>query len=249
MTYVAYGPLGPRLALAVSDDLRTWRRLGPCTSPTNPASTPTSNLFPNKDAVFFPEPVPGPDGGPPTRCCTGRCGTSAGREPARRAPARRGHRRATRHLDLRRPGRRGERRHAALVHRGTTGASRCRVPLRGAQDRRRPPPLRVDEGLAAHPPRRHRRDPGGHGVPDRQKVELRRWAHAARPRRPVQGLAHDRRTDPRAGDRGGARRHGAQRRLPHRDRAGRRDRYVFYGMADSQIGVARLDRLRHEHVR
>ena len=29
MTYVAFGPLGPRLALAVSADLREWRRLGP----------------------------------------------------------------------------------------------------------------------------------------------------------------------------------------------------------------------------
>jgi hypothetical protein len=35
------------------------------------------NLFPNKDVVYFPEPVPGPTAIPRTRCCTARCGTSA----------------------------------------------------------------------------------------------------------------------------------------------------------------------------
>jgi predicted GH43/DUF377 family glycosyl hydrolase len=29
MSYVAFGPLGPRPALAISKDLRSWRRLGP----------------------------------------------------------------------------------------------------------------------------------------------------------------------------------------------------------------------------
>jgi predicted GH43/DUF377 family glycosyl hydrolase len=62
MTYVAYGPLGPRLALAVSADLRSWRRLGPVQFAYQPGLDTDLNLFPNKDAVFFPEPVPGPDG-------------------------------------------------------------------------------------------------------------------------------------------------------------------------------------------
>jgi len=64
MTYVAYGPLGPRLALAVTDDLRTWTRLGPVHFEYQPDLDTDLNLFPNKDAVFFPEPVPGPDGEP-----------------------------------------------------------------------------------------------------------------------------------------------------------------------------------------
>jgi predicted GH43/DUF377 family glycosyl hydrolase len=64
MTYVAYGPLGPRLALAVSDDLRNWTRLGPLHFEYQPELDTDLNLFPNKDAVFFPEPVPGPDGEP-----------------------------------------------------------------------------------------------------------------------------------------------------------------------------------------
>lgn len=62
MTYVAFGPLGPRLALAVSEDLRRWRRLGPMQFAYQPGLDTDLNLFPNKDAVFFPEPVPGPTG-------------------------------------------------------------------------------------------------------------------------------------------------------------------------------------------
>lgn len=64
MTYVAYGPLGPRLALAVSADLRSWRRLGPVQFTYQPDLDTDLTMFPNKDAVFFPEPVPGPDGRP-----------------------------------------------------------------------------------------------------------------------------------------------------------------------------------------
>lgn len=64
MTYVAYGPLGPRTALAVSDDLRTWRRIGPLQFRHDPALDVDLNLYPNKDAVLFPEVVPGPDGEP-----------------------------------------------------------------------------------------------------------------------------------------------------------------------------------------
>ena len=64
MTYVAYGPLGPRAALATSVDLRTWTRLGPLSFAYQPDLDTDLNLFPNKDCVFFPEPVPGPDGRP-----------------------------------------------------------------------------------------------------------------------------------------------------------------------------------------
>jgi beta-1,2-mannobiose phosphorylase / 1,2-beta-oligomannan phosphorylase len=64
MTYVAYGPLGPKPALAVSDDLRAWTRLGPLHFEYQTELDTDLNLFPNKDTVFFPEPVPGPDGEP-----------------------------------------------------------------------------------------------------------------------------------------------------------------------------------------
>lgn len=64
MTYVAYGPLGPRPALAVSTDLRSWRRLGPVHFAYQPELDIDLNICPNKDVVFFPEVVTGPDGVP-----------------------------------------------------------------------------------------------------------------------------------------------------------------------------------------
>jgi predicted GH43/DUF377 family glycosyl hydrolase len=64
MTYVAFGPLGPRIALATSTDLVHWLRLGPLQFGYEPEWSIDLNLYPNKDAVFFPEPVPGPDGVP-----------------------------------------------------------------------------------------------------------------------------------------------------------------------------------------
>ncbi|MCM3695226.1 glycoside hydrolase family 130 protein [Microbacterium oleivorans] len=62
MTYVAYGPLGPRTAVAVSSDLRDWRRLGPALFRYQDDLDMDLNLFHNKDTVFFPEPVTAPDG-------------------------------------------------------------------------------------------------------------------------------------------------------------------------------------------
>jgi len=62
MTYVAFGPLGPKAALATSTDLRSWRRLGPIQFQYVDELNTDLNLFPNKDVVYFPEPVPGPDG-------------------------------------------------------------------------------------------------------------------------------------------------------------------------------------------
>lgn len=64
MPYVAYGPLGPRAALAVSTDLAEFTRLGPFQFRYEDALDTDLNLFPNKDLAFFPEPVTGPDGTP-----------------------------------------------------------------------------------------------------------------------------------------------------------------------------------------
>lgn len=64
MTYVAYGPLGPRTAVAVSEGVSEWRRLGPVTFEYDDAVGVDLALFPNKDTVFFPEPVVAPDGTP-----------------------------------------------------------------------------------------------------------------------------------------------------------------------------------------
>jgi beta-1,2-mannobiose phosphorylase / 1,2-beta-oligomannan phosphorylase len=64
MAYAAYGPLGPRIGLAISRDLVSWERLGPVSFDYQPSLRTDLNLYPNKDAMFFPEPVPGPDGKP-----------------------------------------------------------------------------------------------------------------------------------------------------------------------------------------
>lgn len=62
MTYVAYGPLGPRTAIATSTDLREWTRLGPALFLYEESLDIDLGLFHNKDTVFFPEPVAAPDG-------------------------------------------------------------------------------------------------------------------------------------------------------------------------------------------
>lgn len=64
MTYVAFGPLGPRAALAISRDGVDWTRIGPIQFGYEDALDTDLNLFPNKDVVFFPEVVPAPDGTP-----------------------------------------------------------------------------------------------------------------------------------------------------------------------------------------
>lgn len=64
MTYVAFGPLGPRGGIALSEDLVTWRRLGPIQFAYEDELDTDLNLFPNKDMLWFPEPVTGPDGSP-----------------------------------------------------------------------------------------------------------------------------------------------------------------------------------------
>ncbi len=62
MTYSAYGPLMSRIGLAWSQDLEHWERLGPATFGYEPEFATDFNLYPNKDAVLFPEPVRAPDG-------------------------------------------------------------------------------------------------------------------------------------------------------------------------------------------
>jgi predicted GH43/DUF377 family glycosyl hydrolase len=62
MTYTAYGPLGPRVAVATSRDLIGWNRLGPVSYAYDAGLGIDFGLIPNKDAMFFPEPVTAPDG-------------------------------------------------------------------------------------------------------------------------------------------------------------------------------------------
>jgi predicted GH43/DUF377 family glycosyl hydrolase len=64
MTYTAYGPFGARIGLAVSGDLERWDRLGPASFHYESRLHTDLNIYPNKDALLFPEPVPDPDGRP-----------------------------------------------------------------------------------------------------------------------------------------------------------------------------------------
>lgn len=64
MTYIAFGPLGPRTAVATSTDLREWVRHGPVHFGYDDSLDSDLNLFHNKDAAFFAEPVRAPDGTP-----------------------------------------------------------------------------------------------------------------------------------------------------------------------------------------
>jgi beta-1,2-mannobiose phosphorylase / 1,2-beta-oligomannan phosphorylase len=57
MTYTAFGPNGPRIALALSEDAYHWQRLGL----VNFAGT-ANVVGDDKDAAFFPEPVISPRG-------------------------------------------------------------------------------------------------------------------------------------------------------------------------------------------
>ena len=62
MTYTAYGPLGPRVALATSKDLLTWQRIGPAKFAFMPRYRVDFDLYDNKDACIFPRPVLDPHG-------------------------------------------------------------------------------------------------------------------------------------------------------------------------------------------
>ena len=62
MTYTALSPEGPRIALAVSEDLSEWRRLGLATF--EPHDGLEFEGVDNKDASVFPTAVPDPSGRP-----------------------------------------------------------------------------------------------------------------------------------------------------------------------------------------
>jgi predicted GH43/DUF377 family glycosyl hydrolase len=64
MTYAAYGPLGARIGIAVSPDLERWTRLGPLQFRYQPELAADLNLYRNKDALWFPDIVQAPDGRP-----------------------------------------------------------------------------------------------------------------------------------------------------------------------------------------
>ncbi|WP_208115589.1 glycoside hydrolase family 130 protein [Labedaea rhizosphaerae] len=243
MTYVAYGPLGPRLALAVSEDLSSWRRLGPVQFRYQPGLDTDLNLFPNKDAVFFPEPVPGPDGTPcyamlhrpmwdlgwfregegvhlPAGVTDDRPGIWVSYVAARDVEK-----------DLRALVWQGDHRLVAL----------SQHPFEELKIGAGPAPIRVDEGwLLLH-----------HGVtgkiegpwePQQQKVSYAAGAMILDPNDVSRVL--DRSTEPMLTAETEDEKSGTVPNVvfPTAIEEVEGVRYVFYGMADTKIGVARLDR-------
>ena len=244
MTYVAYGPLGPKLALAVSKDLLEWRRLGPVHFRYQPGLDTDLNLFPNKDAVFFPEPVAGPDGEPayamlhrpmwdlgwfrdgegvhlPAGVTDERPGIWVSYAPAGEVE---------RNLD-------------SLVLQGDHRlVALSEHPFEALKIGAGPAPVRVDEGwLLIH-----------HGVtgviedpwePQQQKVSYAAGALLLDPSDVSTVL--DRSTEPMPTAETDDERSGIVPNVvfPTAIEEIAAVRYVFYGMADTKIGVARLDRV------
>jgi predicted GH43/DUF377 family glycosyl hydrolase len=62
MAYTAYGPLGPRVALAISEDGFNWQRLGLAKFVYAREYHTDFDMYVNKDAMLFPEPVCDPQG-------------------------------------------------------------------------------------------------------------------------------------------------------------------------------------------
>jgi predicted GH43/DUF377 family glycosyl hydrolase len=64
MAYAALGQHGPRVAVAVSEDLRSWRRLGlvDFEPDPDPVYGVVFDEYHNKDAAYFPRTVTAPDG-------------------------------------------------------------------------------------------------------------------------------------------------------------------------------------------
>jgi len=242
MTYVAYGPLGPRLALAVSPDLTTWRRLGPVQFGYQPDLDTDLNLFPNKDAVFFPEPVPDPDGRPsyamlhrpmwdlgwfregetvhlPAGVTDERPGIWVSYVPADEVLA-----------DV-----------SALARpRGHRCVAMSQYPFEELKIGAGPPPLRVEEGwLLVH------HGVSGHVLPGfggtGEHAEYAAGAMLLDPADPSQVLA--RTAEPVLAPETDDERDGTVPNVVFPTAVEEVDgvRYVFYGMADSKIGVARLD--------
>jgi len=244
MTYVAFGPLGPRLAIAVSPDLRHWRRLGPIQFTYQPDLSSDLGLFPNKDAVLFSEPVPDPDGQPsfamlhrpmwdigwirpgeiehlPAGLTDARPGIWISYVPVELALA-----------DIRALVRPQDHQPVALPE----------YAWEATKIGAGPPPIRVDEGwLLIH-----------HGVvgeippgfdPTAQRVEYSAGAMLLDPQDPSRVLA--RTPEPLMRPSTYAEQHGTVPNVvfPTTTEEVGGVRYVFYGMSDAQIGVARLDHL------
>lgn len=243
MSYVAYGPLGPKPALAVSDDLTTWRRLGPLQFGYQPDLDTDLNLFPNKDVVHFPEPVPGPDGEPAYAMLHRPMWDLGWFRPGEGVHLPAG-------LTDERPGIWISYVPAAEVERDITALTRPRDhrlvalsehPWESLKIGAGPAPIRVDEGwlLIHHGVSGTMEDPF---VPN-QKVSYAAGAMILDPADPAVVTARS--AEPLMAPETQEERSGTVPNVVFPTAIEEIDgvRHVFYGMADAHIGVARLERV------
>lgn len=244
MSYVAFGPLGPRPALAVSRDTERWSRLGPLQFEYEDALGTDLNLYPNKDVVLFPEIVPDPDGQPSYALLHRPMWDFSFTRPQEEAPLPHGTSdpRASIWISYV-PALRAQADTAALArpakHRALATPAFAWEALKiGAG----PAPLRVQEGwLLIH-----------HGVSGelaggafelQQNVRYAAGAMILDPADPSRVIARTSAPllEPETADE----RSGAVANVVFPTAIEEIDgaRYLFYGMADSRIGVARLDRI------
>jgi predicted GH43/DUF377 family glycosyl hydrolase len=246
MTYVAYGPLGPKPALAVSDDLVAWRRLGPLHFAYQPGLDTDLNLFHNKDCVWFPEPIPNPThpDGEPAYAMLHRPMWDIGMFVAGGGtflPA---------GVDDERPGIWISYVPAAEVHADVRALVRVRDHALVALSEydwealkigAGPPPLRVPEGwLVIH----HGVDGElSSGIDQQQRVRYAAGALLLDPEDPSRVVA--RTAEPLLAPESAEELAGTVPNVVFPTAIESIDgvSYVFYGMADTRIGVARLDRV------
>ena len=245
MTYVAYGPLGPRSAIATSTDLRTWTRHGPVSFVYEDALNCDLNLFHNKDTVFFPEPVEAPDGTPSLAVLhrpmwvLDEVQLGEGRRPPAGAPDERD---CIWISFVPLAAAQAQHRHPDPLGASTASWPVRRARLGGPQGRRRSGPGAHQRRLALDPPRgvgrtdARLRAPAATGALRRRRDAAR--SHSARGRwgRPSssQPLLEPEDDDERSGIVPNV-------VFPTAIEVIDDVHYVFYGMADSKIGVARLD--------
>ena len=247
MTYVAFGPLGPRGSLSpCRGDLVSWQRLGPVLFGHEPQWDVDLNLYPNKDAAVLPR----------TDSRAGRRTVLRDVAPAdvasrlarcrRRPPTTHRDRRTSRHLDLLRLVSRRRRRPrrsdaaADIIVASRSASSTSRAP-RSVEGRHRSGYRRdgccIHHGVAGELP-------SGFDPTAPSSAVYSVGALLLDPNDPSRVLDRTDRAADGAADRGRAGRHGCQRRLSDRDRRDRRPavRLLRHGRRPHRRRRARANR-------
>ena len=243
MTYTALSPKGPRIALAVSEDLFHWQRLGLATF--RPYHGIEFDGVDNKDASIFPVAIPDPSGQPAMAILHRPLFPGTRPEETACHPT-------SRAVDLHRESiwisycstRMEDCEPYHLCHFGSH--HRLATPVApwerlkiGGWHSTRPDPARLADYLSRRW-RNHRTDQR------RTQTVLLGWSDGALEGASAGDLLSFAASNPYTGLTAGATGDRRQRRISHGHRSARRSWLtgplrLYYGMADDRIGVARLD--------